>query len=296
MLPFPAEWVAHFGANLATAYPPQMGARFRYYERLVPQPSFSAVVSRALQNDPLFKPRSFGEMVRIVTREGEYGAHIAIDGEREGSRALKLVGAVFFDEFATAIDVIALVPGHFASIQDTFVELLVAEEQGLARRPRRFFYVPPPGWHGLPSGMTANWYPLDFPRNLTNIVVPPATAVEGDGAREVEQAITQCALGLAIESHSRGELMVNDVRGAHARMHGMRAGRKEPIHREIVTFVVTGMVYRMRLETTNAEQLAELRELFRAVALSFRPLPSPEERRLGRPFANPSTLFDHWVS
>jgi hypothetical protein len=173
---------------------------------------------------------------------------------------------------------------------------LLSEEQGLTRRPRRFFYVPPAGWHGLPSGMTANWYPLDFPKNLTNIVVPPATTVELDGAQELEQAVAQCAIGLAIESSTRGELTANGVRGTHLRMHGSRAGRKEPIYRELAVFVLNGMLYRMRFETTNAVRIEELRELFRAVATSFRPLPSPEERRVGRPFATTSNIFDHWVS
>lgn len=296
MLQLPSEWITHFGANLVTTYPPDLGARFRYYERVVPQPSFSAIVGRALQNDPLFRAQSFGEMARIVTREGEYGAFVSIDGEREGSRAMKFVGAVFLDEFATALDGIALVPQHFSTVEDRFVELLLSDEQGLTRRQRRFFYVPPPTWHGLPSGPTANWYPLDFPNNLTNIVVPPALAVDGDGARELEQAIAQCALGLAIEGTKRGELIANDVRGTHVYMHGLRAGRKESIHRELAAFVLNGVLYRMRLETTNVAKLDHLREVFRAVATSFRPLPSPEERRIGRPFVTTSNIFDHWVS
>jgi hypothetical protein len=79
-------------------------------------------------------------------------------------------------------------------------------------------------------------------------------------------------------------------------MHGLRAGRQEPIHRELVTFVLHGLLYRMRFETANVSLLHEQRELFRAVATSFRPLPSPEERRIGRPFASTTDLFDHWVS
>ena len=89
MLPFPSEWVQHFGSNLVTAYPPGGGGRFRYHERLRPQPSFSAIVSRMLASDPDFTVHHVGELLRLVTAEGEYGAWVKIDGLREGSRAVR---------------------------------------------------------------------------------------------------------------------------------------------------------------------------------------------------------------
>lgn len=289
--------MTHFGANIVTAYPPDLGARFRYFERVLPQPSLSGVVGRALTNDPLFRPTAFGEMTRFVTTEGEYGAWVAIDGTREDSRTLLLVGAVFLDDFATVLVGVALVPEYFNEVQDAFVQLLRTQQHDLTSRPRRFFYVPPPGWHGLPSGMTANWYPLDFPRNLTNIVVPPAARIDGDGSRDIEVAITQCEYGLAIETSTREEIVsVGGVRGTLQRVLGTRAGRPEPIHRELAAFATGGHLYRMRLETTNAGSALELEDLFRTVARSFRPLPTTEERRTGVPFATPSTAFEHWAS
>lgn len=296
MLLLPADWVTHFGANLVTTYPPGLGARFRYFERLAPQPGMASIVQRALHNDPAFRAHGVGEMTRLVTREGEYGAYVEIDGEREGSRATKLVGAVFVDEFATALDAIALVPTELPAVRDAFVELLRSDAHGLTGRPRRFFYAPPAGWHGLPSGATANWYPLDFPRNRTNLVVPPAEVVAGGGEQAREAAVAQLALGLELEASTRGELTAHGVRGSVVQLHGRRAGNPAPIYRELALFVVGDRLYRMRLETTNAAQILELRAVFRAVASSFRPLPSGDECRLGEPFASASTLFDHWVS
>ncbi len=92
MLQFPSDWVQQFGANLITAYPEAGGGRFRYYERLRPQPSFSAIVNRMLASDPDFKVHQVGEMLRIVTAEGEYGAWVKIEGWREGTRARRYIG------------------------------------------------------------------------------------------------------------------------------------------------------------------------------------------------------------
>lgn len=287
----------HYGANIATAYPPDLGARIRHYERLTPQPSFAAIVNRLLGNDPLFQPQFFGDMTRIVTTEGEYGAWVSIDGTREHSRAMKFVGALFLDEFATALDGIALIPQHFAEVQTAFVQLLRTAEHAFTERPRRFFYVPPPGWHGLPSGMIANWYPLDFPNNLTNIVVPPAMRVESSGARELEYAIAQCEAGMTIEASTRDDIVSSGgISGTCLRLLGTQAGRNERLHRELAVFITGGHLYRFRLETGNAARLLELRDLFLSVARSFRPLPTQDERRTGTPFATPSSAFEHWAS
>lgn len=297
MLQFPSEWVQQFGVNLVTAFPPDLGARFRYHERLRPQPSFSAIVQRFLASDPEFRPHAVGEMIRIVTGESEYGAWVAIDGRREGSRAMRYIGAVFMDEFATALDVIAIIPKHFAQVEQLSLQMLRSETLQMTRRPRPFFYVPPVGWQAIPSGTTANWYPPDFPNNLSNIVVPPASLVDGETERAIESAFAQLGAGLTVESEHRDEFRSStDVAGKYLRLHGGRAGRAEPIYRELVMYVVAPYAYRIRLETTNAAQLLELREVFRGVAGSFRPLPAPEESRIGRAFAAPSNLFDHWAS
>ena len=259
MVEFPSGWVQQFGVNLVTAFPPQMGARFRYHERLRPQPRFSTIVQRMLAADPEFKVHHVGEMVRVVTREGEYGAWVPIEGRREGSRARRFVGAVFMDDFATALDGIAVVPEHFAAVEQLSLEILRSDAFHMAARPRPFFYVPPVGWHGIPSGTTANWYPLDFPRNLTNLVVPPAMPVDGDGAGVVESACAQLGAGLEVDSSVRQDLTsASGVKGTCVHLVGHRAGRQEPIYREMAVFVVTPYAYRMRLETTMAATLLEL--------------------------------------
>ncbi len=297
MVQFPPEWVQKFGVDLVTAFPPEMGARFRYHERLRPRPSFSAVLDRLLGVDPDFKVHQVGEMTRIVTTEGEYGAWVRIDGHRDGAQAARFVGAVFMEDFATALDCIAILPKHCAQLELLSLQILRSEAFQMGKRPRPFFYVPPIGWQGIPSGTTANWYPLDFPNNLSNIVVPAAAFLETNGESAIEAAFAQLGAGLTVESSAREQVSsASGIAGSYFRLQGYRAGRAEPLHRELAMFVVGPYAYRMRLETAMSAQLLELRELFRGVTGSFRPLPGGEELRLGRAFAVPSNACDHWVS
>lgn len=297
MIEFPPEWIQQFGVNLVTAFPPEMGARFRYHERLRPRPSFSTILERLLSVDPDFKVHQVGDMVRTVTAEGEYGAWVRLDGRRDGGQAVRFVGAVFMEDFATVLDCIAILPKYFAQLEQLSLKILRTDAFQMSKRPRPFFYVPPVGWHGIPSGTTANWYPLDFPKNLSNIVVPPATFLETDAESAIEAAFAQLGAGLTVESSSRAQVTsASGVPGTYLRLHGQRAGRAEPLYRELAIFVVGFNAYRMRLETTMSSQLLELRELFRGVSGSFRPVPAGDELLLGRAFAAPSNLFDHWAS
>ncbi len=296
MLQFPSEWIQHFGVNLATGYPRDLGARFRYFERLRPQPSFSKIVDRMLASDPEFRVHQVGEMLRLVTIEGEYGAFVAIEGRREGSRAMRYIAGAFLDDFATALDVIAVIPNHFGQVERLALDLARSQRFEMYKRPRRFFYVPPRGWHSVTSGVTAHWYPLDFPKNLTAIVVPPASVVEVDAETAIDATFADAGGGLVIDSSARDELSsASGVKGAFLRLSGRRAGLAEPIFREMAMYVVGSYAYRMRLETANASKLPELREMFHGVARSFRPLPSADESRAGRAFAAATDLFDHWA-
>jgi hypothetical protein len=167
----------------------------------------------------------------------------------------------------------------------------------MSHRPRQYFYVPPANWQAVPSGLVANWYPLDFPNNLATIVVFPASFVTGEPSIVVEDTLAGAGAGLEVEASARDEVTsASGVKGAHVRLTGRRAGRAEPIHRDMMIYVVAPYAYRMRLETTNSARLIELREIFHGVAGSFRPLPTSEESRVGRAFAARSVAFDHWAS
>ena len=177
---FPADWQISQGADVTTALAPD-GTRFRYYERLRPMPSFAQIVALALGNDPEFAVREVGVTEPLRTAEGELGAWVAI----EGRDARRIIAAVFVDEFAAALDVVGT-----ADFEPGARELVLGLRFGLARRPRRFWYEPPPGWQALPSGLTATWYPSDYPRVDAKIVVPPAVIGED---RYAGESITNAA-------------------------------------------------------------------------------------------------------
>jgi hypothetical protein len=293
---FPAEWVQNFGVQLVTAYPAGLGARFRWHERIRPQPAFSAIVDRMLASDPDFRVRNVDDMVRTATVEGEYGAWVAVEGQRDGRPAMRFIGAVFLDEFASVLDVIAIIPEHFTAVREHSFELLRTARFDLAKRPRRFFYVPPVGWQAVPSGTTTNWYPPDFPRHRANLVVPPARHFD-DAAAEliIEAASAELGLGLDDATPTRDTITsAGGNPGVYLRAEGKRAG--VTIYRELALFVVAPFVYRMRLESATESRVAETREILRGVAGSFKPLPNSDEGRTGRAFASRSTLFDHWAS
>lgn len=294
MVRFPSEWVQTFGVNLVSALPPGLGARFRYHARLRPQPSFSTIVDRCLSSDPELRVREVGELRRMVTREGEYAAWVALDGAREGARAKRYIGAVFMDDFAAVLDAIAIVPAHFACVEELSLDLLCSATFQMTQRPRPFFYVPPAGWQGIPSGPTANWYPPDFPNNLSTLAVSPAISDERglDPVRE----LAQLGAGLTVTNGQQNEITSeHGVAGLALSLSGLRAGRAEPIHRELVAYGVAPHIYRFQLETTNAAHLLELRAEVHTVARSFHPLPQGHETRSGRAFTAISKAFDHWA-
>jgi hypothetical protein len=279
VLEFPSEWVPQFGAHLTTAFPPTLGARVRYYERLRPQPSFGKVVQRILASDLEFRVHHAGEMTKLVTAEGEYGAWIALDGRREGAPAKRFIAVVFMEEFATAIDVLALIPEHFARAEGISLELARAQRFEMTRRPRLFEYTPPPGWHGIASGSTATWYPLEFPRKLASIAVPPASSFAGGLEAAAEQGSSSVEAGLAIETRERSELSTPE-RGVVLTVRGTRPGVARPTQRELAIFVVADRAYRVRLEAMgDPAWLDEVHAIFLGVASSIQPLPSSEDLR-----------------
>jgi len=291
VVPFPSEWPQSHGVDIVTTFPPELGARFRWYARQTPQAPFSAIVERVLASDPDFQVRGVGDSVRAITREGEYAAWVAVDGRRQGVEAVRYIGAVFLDHFVSVLDCLALVPEHFSRLKELSFELLRSSAHQLTARPRPFYYEAPLDWQALPSGATATWYPPDYPRNLANIAVAHAVRIDTDAATAVRSAFATASSELAIVSsseHNLSSTLGHD--GSYLELRG------HDVHRAIAMFVVDGRAYRMRLETGMSGSLAQLRELFRAMAISFRPLPTLHEMTIGRAFAKPSQDFDHWAT
>ncbi len=294
MVRFPSEWRHAHGVDLVTTFPPDLGARFRWFERVSPQPTFAGVIARTLASDPDFRAHSVDQMVRVVTLEGEYAAWAVLQGRRQGREAERSIGAVFLDHFAGVLDCIAVMPHHFAKLRWYSFELLRGATFGLSARPRPFYYEPPSGWQAVPSGATATWYPPDFPNNRTNLAIPHASPFEGSAEKARQDAVAALAVGIEVGGADEAAITTpNGVTGTHHSLFGTRGG--EPIARQLVVFTVADRAYAFRLETATPDALPAARDALLQAARSFRPLPGEEERRLGKAFPSRSADFDHWA-
>ncbi|MBL9008299.1 MAG: hypothetical protein JNJ46_28825 [Myxococcales bacterium] len=296
MIQFPAEYTQHVGEHLVTAYPPKGGGRFRYWERMRPALSFSAVVERVLSTDPAFSVRSLGKPLRIVTKEGEYAAWVPVEGVREGGRARHYIGAVLLDEFVAVLDTVVLIPqqfDEFARLSEEYLRSIVLEQ---GARPRLFSYEPPPGWQGLPSGHTANWYPLDFPKNRSNIAVLPARVTKGDLEETKNALVTASSVDMQIDtSVEEAAQLGSGVTGCFVLLRGRGVKKPEPMLREFAVFVSEQRSYVLRLENMSADTADEARRIFRAVVASVRLLPQANERNVGRAFSDVPSSAGMWA-
>jgi hypothetical protein len=295
----PPGWTQHFGAHLVTLYPPEGGGRIRFYERIRPVLSFSALLERVLADDPEFRVSAVHEPREIITSEGEYGAWVRITGSRESGAATHFIGAVFTDEFAAALDTLVVVRGRSALLERTARELLVESSFALGVRRRRFVYRPPPGWQAIPSGLVANWYPPDFPDNNANIVVAAAEPSSADPAEHFSGLLAaERSRGTAIEA----AIERSDIRssgglvGSHWQLILRRPGTAGRLHRDIVAYQAPPYLYTLGLESLTEARLTENRELFGATARSAMPIPPAQPRSIGPALPTSAAgAFSHWI-
>lgn len=279
MILFPNTYTQHVGEHLVTAYPPEGGGRFRYLERLRPAQDFGTLIEKTLQEDSAFRASSIGKTTKIVTLEGEYGAWVPVFGTREQSQARHYIGAVFTEEFVAVLDTLAVVPARFQQFARLSEDYLRSVRLDLGTRPRFFYYTPPPGWQALQSGLVANWYPLEYPNNRTNISVSPARPTALSQEELMQAQLTEAgAAGLptiesiASKSGYEGQLL----------RVGYRRNPQSPlIHREVAVFLLHGYAYFFRMECMSEAELGAMQAIFRGVIDSFEPLPQANERRLG---------------
>lgn len=302
MIVFPSDWGQRFGANVTAAYPPGLpGVRFRYHEQIAPRPRFSVLVRDSLARSPELRVHQVGDVTHTVTREGELGARVVVAGLIAGRPCRQIIAATFVDDMASVLEALATREETFAQVEAWATDLARAQVFGLAVRPRRFFYTPPPGWQALPSGLVATWYPPDFPANRTIIVVPPALPIGDRPPLAIEEAIAQLGGGLEVDAMNRAPITWHrGLAGISAEVSGRRASvDSDPamwLHREGAYLWGDGWAYRMHFETTSSAGLPDVREVFTNLVRSVHPMPSAESRRIGTAFAARSTQFDHWAT
>lgn len=297
MIDAPPGWSQYFGANLVTLLPPTGGGRVRYYERL-PVRGLSDTVDDILARDPAYRVEAVLKSLRVVTEEGEHGVLVPVRGTRGGGPALRFLGIVITDEFMAALDTLVLLRTQLAYLERTSRELLLSIALGLGVRRRRFFYTPPPGWHALPGGLAATFYPADFPGNMTNLAVLPATPGKEPPHAVLRSYLARESLhGFTIEGgvEEEGVVSAAGLEGVRFRFAG-KSPRHAWLARDVVIFAGGGYSYFLRLETTATDRLDEHRAVLEEVARTAEPVPVPG-RRVGG-FADDravSTLTTIWA-
>ena len=186
MITPPPTWRRYGGVNVLTLVPPQGRGRVRFHDRLPPRP-FAAIVDELLGREPSFRRDLVGPVTRLVTEEGEHAAWVTLAGHDPAGSVRRWIGAVLCDEFVAAIDGLSRDPELDEIMNRATRWMLLHSSFGLGVRRRRYLYEAPEGWQGLPSGLVTTWYPPDFPRRRSMLVVYPAEPSRDDAQTTFDQ-------------------------------------------------------------------------------------------------------------
>ncbi len=280
MLVPPAHWSSRrLGETLILTSPG--GGTVAYDERVRPIDSIVELV-KAAPPPAGFVPVRAGPIQELVTREGEYGALMYVEGRVHDSPAELAFGFVVLDDFYSRTLGVVKDPDQFQSFRAAFVELIVGDAHMLGRvRRRRFRYTPPASWTERRSLFVSRWLAPAPSLDPRTIVVGPALP-KAAGLREVILA------GL-FEGADPAEVL----RGPSipvSTAHGLSGERWQlgfgAVETDVVLLEDDCFLYPVRLDTridgpAGGEVLHDLVE-------SIRPIPQPAEQSMATPFG-------HWT-
>jgi hypothetical protein len=297
VIPAPAGWRRTACAGATLFVPPEGNATgwLRYRERVAPLADFAALVAGALAEVPEWRLTASSPRESLTTAEGEHAFLIALDGELSGRACRRFVAAVYGDDFANVIDLVARDAeraGAWGELARTLVHDLAL---GLGVRPRRFFYRPPAGWQGLATGLVANWYPLAFPSDATTLAVYPANPIAAHPDAVFAAVLDeQAARGLTLARVVGPEPFVADegLTGRRWQIAGTRDGAS--LHRELVVLHQPPFIYTLHLDSAREDRLEAHRETFLAVARSARAVPAAGARRTVASDGEDVKAFQFW--
>lgn len=193
MIPHNPGWSWEMRADAIWTASPEgkAGGIIRYVERARPLARVRDIV-KTFEQDPRFRVVRISAPERIVTKEGEYGAVVTVDGLLLEAPVQRTVAMVFLDDFYSLIDGLALQADHYVRIADQVRNLALNDTHGLGpMRRRRFYYVPPAGWRGVAGLLYAFWFPEDYPGNATKLTVLPAIPVPPGSSSYIDDIATE---------------------------------------------------------------------------------------------------------
>ncbi len=279
MVPCPQHWTVHPSGAYTVFVLPGSGSApkglIRYRERVRPVRRLLEVARSAVLADADFIPATYEPTQTLQTAEGEYAGLVQLDGTYQGKPARRFIGSVFTEDFATELDVLAPHPDGFTNLQQLATNLLVNDTLQLGVRPRRFLYTPPHGWRGQTSGLSAIYYPVEFPQIAAHLTVPPAEPLRRP-VLAVYAAITQAdaAAGLITEQEFGPDPVSSE--------HGLRGRQwytilKTPSRlrqfRYVILFQDEHYTYTLRLHSESQVHLSAQHRILSAVCRSVQPLP-----------------------
>ena len=275
-----------------TAQSEEPAAELRYSEGSRPLLSAAAVVREVLSQQPEFTPTQNSQPELCLTAEGEYAALVRVAGRIDDRPAWHLIGAIYGEESMNVLDALIREPAALPSIAATVRNLLYGDRLGLGRRKRRFLYEPPPGWMPLSSGLLCTYYPPDYPRRPTTLVVHPA--MPRDSA--IEDVLTTFVAayerrGFLVDALSEPQPVTSDF-GLHGLAWSLAGAfpAKPELICDLLVLADPRYLYALIAESGPASDRAELQRILPAVARSVRPLPPPVQ---APPQGSPSSL-NYW--
>jgi hypothetical protein len=291
------NWVAKRSAAGIDYYPPEgesLGA-IKLRQRIRPLEPVKVVVDRGIARlASIVDNAKVEESEDLVTSEGEHAAIVRVVGVStvDGQAVEYIVGLVFGDDHYDRFDAYCTDAREFASFRITLRDVIFSHRMSLGQdRSRRFLYDPPADWQGLARGMLVEWYPLDFPRNYSRIVVAPV--VPENSTRALLEPLTLAfgrVGGLILDGEPPPERF-GSTYGLSGQIHTQH-GRYLEVEPKRPTIISTAVLrderfsYLLRLETRDEHREAST-AVFRKLLQSCRPVPHP--------LARESDLWEAWA-
>lgn len=269
-------WLARDG-GVTLVHPdgPASGC-IRYRERLRPMQRVLSII-RAQDRDPSFELLDLRQPQRIVTAEGEFGAFVRMDGRLLGRPARRAVAFIYGDDFYSHIAGLAVQPERFDALEEVVRHLADREMLGLGERRRRFLHAPPRGWQGLERvALHAYYFPPDYPRNRSVLVVYPA--LPDRGWREPDLLSMLLPIDGPEARQVRARHPVNNGRMAGELWSCLCTGPGVQTARDVIVLRKGRYLYPLSVDSPP-ERHRHNRELLLQVAHSVVALPQPRPLR-----------------
>jgi len=275
-------WAWELGGEGITLVPPEGAAcgAIRYVERVRPLQRIIDIARPAdLPSAVGFK--AVGPPERVITREGEYGAILTVEGTLPAGPVRRTVGCVYGDDFYSKIVGVALRPDQFDRFAATVRALVETDAHVLGVRRRRCVYRPPKGWHGLNRGsfFHAQWYPPEFPKDASEMVIYPAWPTLPEGAADAVNRMVGLQMrpgsGLTLEEVQGPEEVKAEsgLTGVHWQLV-VRRGPEIRFTRDLFVLEDGRFIYPLHVDSFEAQRQRN-RALLEEVMRSVQPIPTP---------------------